>query len=116
MREGPPDKISGLPTMKIGWHMNKITKYQAYDRYTYLCRERLFIEHDEYAVDEAGYLEVKNNGEIGNIDGEHDDVQDTNAVAAYVGTNANVMPIPKIIDLREESTGTRTYVGGVANF
>lgn len=116
MREGPADKITGLPTMKIGWHMNKVTKYQAYDRYTYLCREKMFIEHDDYAVDEAGYMEVKSNGEIGNIDGEHDDVQDTNAVAAYVSTNYKVMPMPKLINLKEDRIGPKTYVGGVANF
>ena len=116
MREGPPDKISGLPTMKIGWHMNKVTKYSAYDRYTYLCRERMFIEHDDYAVDEAGYMEVKRTGEIGNIEGEHDDVQDTNAVAAYVATNYSKMPLPRIISLKDEGTGPKTFVGGVANF
>lgn len=116
MREGPADKMTGQPTMKIGWHMNKITKYQAYDRYTYICREKMFIEHDDYAADEAGYLEVKRDGQIGNIDGEHDDVQDTCAVAAYVATNYNKMPIPRLVSLRDEGAKSKTYVGGVANF
>lgn len=116
MREGPADKVTGLPTMKIGWHMNKITKYQAYDRYTYICREKMFIEHDDYAADEAGYLEVKRDGQIGNIDGEHDDVQDTCAVAAYVATNYSKMPLPRIVSLKDAQAGNKTYVGGVANF
>lgn len=116
-RESPPDKPGAAPQLKIGWHMNKITKYQAYDRYTYVCRERAFIEHDEYAVDEACFLEVKRDGTIGNVDGEHDDIQDTNAVAAYVATNYNKMPVPRIIDLSEEhkpSIASRT--GGVSTF
>lgn len=116
MREGPADKITGLPTMKIGWHMNKVSKYTAYDRYTYVCREKMFIEHDDYAADEAGYLEVKRDGQIGNIDGEHDDVQDTCAVAAYVATNYNRMPLPRIVSVKDTGAGNKTYVGGVANF
>ena len=116
MREAAPDKMTGLPTMKIGWHMNKITKYQAYDRYTYLCREKSFIEHDEYAVDEAGYLEVKRDGTIGNIEGEHDDVQDTNAVASYIATNYNKLPVPRLVSAADYERRMKTYVGGMSNF
>lgn len=116
MREATPEKVGALPQMKIGWHMNKVTKYQAYDRYTYLLRERAFIEHDDYAVDEACFLEVKRNGEIGNIDGEHDDIQDTNAVGAYIATNYNKMPLPKIVELSDNQEAIKTYRGGVATF
>ena len=83
MREGPPDQATGNPTFKIGWHMNKSTKYQAYDSYTAQIRDNEYIERDNGAADEAQWLQLKPSGQIEAMSGQRDDKQDTTAVGVY---------------------------------
>lgn len=84
MREGPADQATGKPTFKIGWHMNKSTKYQAYDSYTAQVRDGEYIERDNGAADEAQWLQLKPNGQIEAMSGQRDDKQDTTAVGVYI--------------------------------
>lgn len=112
MREGPPDQITGKPTFKIGWHMNKSTKYQAYDSYTAQVRDDEYIERDNGAADEAQWLQLKPSGQIEAMSGQRDDKQDTTAVGVYIGREQ--MPNVRIWDIVSGANKPRPHKGGVA--
>lgn len=112
MREGPPDSATGKPTYKYGWHMNKSTKYQAYDSYTAQIRDDEYIERDNGAADEAQWLQLKPNGQIEAMQGQRDDKQDTTAVGVYIAREQ--MSNIKIIDLVSQVRKTPPKKGGIA--
>ena len=112
MREGPPDQITGKPTYKIGWHMNKSTKYQAYDSYTAQVRDDEYIERDNGAADEAQWLQLKPSGQIEAMSGQRDDKQDTTAVGVYIGREQ--MPNVRIWDMVSGTNKPRVQKGGMA--
>lgn len=112
MREGPPDSITGKPTFKIGWHMNKSTKYQAYDSYSSQIRDDEYIERDNGAVDEAQWLQLKSNGQIEAMQGQRDDKQDTTATGVYIAREH--MPNVRIWDMVSGTNKPRAQMGGIA--
>lgn len=113
VRESDPDKTrEGIP-VKYGWHTNKRTKYLAYDCSRAAIRDGEYIERDRRCVDEMAWLEVKPDGSLGAIDGQHDDIIDPTAIAIYVSSEE--MPLPKKIslaNLTEKHFSSRT--GGEA--
>ena len=112
MREGPPDSATGKPTFKIGWHMNKSTKYQAYDSYVAQIRDDEYIERDNGAADEAQWLQLQSNGQIEAMKGQRDDKQDTTAVGVYIARE-QMSPV-RLYNLASGSTKPRTRSGGMA--
>lgn len=112
MREGPPDQITGRPTFKIGWHMNKSTKYQAYDSYTIQVRDDEYIERDNGSVDEAQWLQLKANGQIEAMSGQRDDKQDTTAVGTYIARTQ--MPNVRCWNLADGTVKPTQHKGGIA--
>ena len=116
-RGGSPDKAidNGMPT-KFGWHMNKKTKYQAYDRYAAAYRDYEFIEKSHEAVNEMQWLQLKSNGQIEAASGKRDDIQDTNAIGVYIGFED--MPLPKIVKVEPGGQGSlrQKKSVGVAGF
>ena len=112
MREGPPDQITGRPTFKIGWHMNKSTKYQAYDSYTAQIRDDEYIERDNGTADEAQWLQVKSSGQIEAMQGQRDDKQDTTAVGVFIAREQ--MPSVRIWDIVSGTSKPRSQRGGMA--
>ena len=112
MREGPPDQITGRPTFKIGWHMNKSTKYQAYDSYTIQVRDDEYIERDNGSADEAQWLQLKANGQIEAMSGQRDDKQDTTAVGTYIARTQ--MPNVRCWDLADGTVKPTQHKGGIA--
>lgn len=112
MREGPPDQATGNPTFKIGWHMNKSTKYQAYDSYTAQIRDNEYIERDNGAADEAQWLQLKPSGQIEAMSGQRDDKQDTTAVGVYIGREQ--MPNVRIWNIADGTNKPRPQRGGMA--
>lgn len=98
VRTSSPDKPNSKPVQKYGWHMNKKTKYQAYDDYRAKVRDHYYIEYCNEVVNEASYLELKRDGKIEAMKGRRDDMQDTTAVGVYIGFNENEMDAPKLID------------------
>ena len=112
MREGPPDDLTGKPTFKIGWHMNKSTKYQAYDSYTAQLRDDEYIERDNGAVDEAQWLQLNANGKIEAMQGQRDDKQDTTAVGVYIARE--LMQSVRIWDTVSGTNKPKSMKGGVA--
>lgn len=113
MREGPADQITGKPTFKIGWHMNKSTKYQAYDSYTAQVRDNEYIERDNGAADEAQWLQLKPSGQIEAMSGQRDDKQDTTAVGVYIAREQ--MPNVRVYSITDGTSRPRPKRGGMAS-
>lgn len=95
-RRTKPDSTRDRETRHIGWHMNKQTKYQAYDDYTVRLREGDYMEYSQDAADEAMWLMNAPGGKIEAMEGTHDDIQDTTAVGCYIAFGS--MPAVKIIE------------------
>lgn len=109
VREVDPDKTKEGIQFRYGWHTNKRTKYLAYDRSRAAIRDGEYIERDRRCVDEMGWLEVKPDGTLGAIEGQHDDIIDPTAIAIYI--SLEIMPIPKIITINSP-VGHYTYRPG----
>ena len=95
-RNKTPDKYT-TSTPKIGWHMNKQSKHNAYDALKSSIRDNLYVEHASEAVSEAQVLELKPSGQIEAMKGHKDDIMDTTAVGTYLSFKFNEMPVPKIL-------------------
>lgn len=54
-------------------------------------RDMGFIERDQRMLDECGWYELKQDGSYGAIDGQHDDIYMSSAIALYVSSS---MPLP----------------------
>ena len=115
-RRTKPDSTKDKETRHIGWHMNKQTKYQAYDDYTVRLREGDYMEYSQEAADEAMWLMNAPGGRIEAMEGTHDDIQDTTAVACYIAFGS--MPAVKIMEdaKRSSSSIVRSSAGGEATF
>lgn len=99
-RGSAPDKAidNGMP-IKFGWHMNKKTKYQAYDSYTARLRDGEFVERSSEAVNEMEWLQIDSTGGINAVAGKRDDTQDTNAIGSFVAFED--MPLPKAVEINK---------------
>ena len=115
-RRTAPDKKGDKETRHIGWHMNKQTKYMAYDDYTVRLREGDYMEYSQDAADEAMWLMNAPGGRIEAMEGTHDDIQDTTAVACYIAFGS--MPAVKIMEdaPNKASSGVTSFNGGEAIF
>lgn len=115
-RKAPPDTAGGPPTRKVGWNMNRQTKYLAYDTYYEKVREGEYVEHSMDAYVEAEYLET-NNGTIEAMRGKRDDIQDTTATGVHICYDFATIPLPKIVPLVENvSRRERLVSKGASSF
>lgn len=112
MRSCAPEVAGDPPTKRYGWHTNVRTKYLAYDQSRASLRDNEFTEHDHRCCDEMDWLEIKPNGSIGAIVGQHDDIIDTTAIALYISTRE--MAPPKIRLPHQHKP--RNNSGGIASF
>lgn len=115
-RRTAPDNTRDKETRHIGWHMNKQTKYMAYDDYTVRLREGDYMEYSQDAADEAMWLMNAPGGKIEAMEGTHDDIQDTTAVGCYIAFGS--MESVKIIEdtPRRASSVTHSHTGGESTF
>lgn len=115
-RRTAPDKPQDKELRKIGWHMNKQTKYMAYDDYTVRLREGDYMEYSQDAADEAMWLMNAPGGKIEAMEGTHDDIQDTTAVGCYISFGS--MPPVKIVEdtIHKVTSTVRSRTGGEATF
>lgn len=114
-RRTAPDNTRDKETRHIGWHMNKQTKYMAYDDYTVRLREGDYMEYSQDAADEAMWLMNAPGGKIEAMEGTHDDIQDTTAVGCYIAFGS--MPAVKIIEDAPRRTSSVTHsTGGESSF
>jgi hypothetical protein len=112
-RRAPSDTAGSPPTKKVGWHMNRKTKYLAYDTYFTKVREAEYIEHSFDAYTEAEYLETVK-GKIEAMQGKRDDIQDTTATGVHISYDFDTMPIPKIVPITITRRGRSS--AGAASF
>ena len=106
MRETTPEKANEKTILKYGWHTNVRTKTLAYDMCRSAFRNNAFTEHDARVVDEMEWLEMKPDGALGAIKGEHDDLIDTVAIGIYV--SAVQMDLPKEINPKMKITSGKS--------
>lgn len=111
-RRTKPDNVRDAPTRHIGWHMNRQTKYQAYDDYSIRIREGDYMEYSQDAANEAQWLLNTADGKIEAMEGTNDDIQDTTAVANYISFGS--MPPVRILDETplSKAPSVKTTVGG----
>lgn len=115
-RRTAPDNKDDKATRHIGWHMNKQTKYLAYDDYTVRIREGDYMEYSQDAADEAMWLMNAPGGKIEAMEGTHDDIQDTTAVGCYIAFGG-MEPVKIIEDApRRTSSVTHAKTGGESQF
>lgn len=69
---------------KWGFHTNKSTKRMVCDHQKKVLRENMYIETCKEAVDEHDFMEIKKNGSIGAVEGQHDDRHITRAIGLWV--------------------------------
>ena len=69
---------------KWGFHTNKSTKRMVCDHQKKALRENMYIELCNEAVNEHDYMEIKKNGSIGAVEGQHDDRHITRAIGVWV--------------------------------
>lgn len=111
-RSSTPDQVKEKESVKYGWHMNRKSKYQAYDRYSKALREGEFVERSQYAINEMEWLLRTPDGKIEAIAGKNDDIMDTRAIGVYVALEQ--MPMPKIMTITKEKKSVKQR-GAVAS-
>lgn len=80
----PAEKIKMGFDPVWGFHTNKSTKRMVCDHQKKVLRENLYIETCSEACDEHDFMEVKSNGSVGAVDGQHDDRHITRAIGVWV--------------------------------
>lgn len=80
----PADKIKMGFDPKWGFHTNKSTKRMVCDHQKKALRENMYIETCAEACDEHDFMEVKSNGSLGAVDGQHDDRHITRAIGVWI--------------------------------
>lgn len=108
----PDQTIDNGIERKFGWHMNKKTKYLAYDSYNAAIRDGYYVERSNDAVNEMEWLQTDNSGGINAMAGKRDDIQDTTAVGVYIALVE--MPWPQLVDkpkLSERANKAKSSVG-----
>lgn len=92
-------------TIHYGFQTNHSTKPMVCD-YELMClREDMYIERCQEAVDEHRTFEVKDNGELGAVEGNRDDRHITRAIGNYF--NYKLMPYPRFRSSRTKNTPTK---------
>ena len=115
-RRTTPDNTRDKETRHIGWHMNKQTKYLAYDDYTVRIREGDYMEYSQDAADEAMWLMNAPGGRIEAMEGTHDDIQDTTAVGNYIAFGG-MEPVKILEDAPRRTPSVKhSFTGGESSF
>jgi hypothetical protein len=94
-------------TIRYGFHTNPSTKPMVCDFQLMVLREDMYIERCAEAVDEHSTFEIKENGELGAVEGNRDDRHITRAIGNYF--NYKIMAAPKFIKKTEHTTNNERY-------
>lgn len=98
IREGRPKRY--------GFHTNAASKTDLVTQMTKRLREILYIERDKRALDEIEWYELKPDGSYGAVEGKHDDIYMSRAIALKV---SQLMELPIEIHV----SGTTVVSGNV---
>lgn len=91
------DIRQGVPR-RYGFHTNTQTKPLVIHYLQMAVREKLWTERDTRCIDELLTYEQKQNGSFGAIDGKHDDMLMTRAIAMYLCYKPGELPMPRRIE------------------
>lgn len=92
------DIRQGMPR-RYGFHTNTQTKPLAINYLQMAVREGLWVERDTRCIDELLTYEQKQNGSYGAIEGKHDDMLMTRAIAMYLCYKPGELPMPERIEV-----------------
>ncbi len=92
IREGAPERY--------GFFTSSASKSDLVNQMNKRLRENGYIEHDARALDEADTYEIKTDGSYGAVDGEHDDIYMSRAIALKA---SQTTPLPAMIRPRENT-------------
>lgn len=106
------EKVGDEFIPKYGFQTNQKTKTMIMDAQNAAARERYmrdfgeregyaYIEHDQRAINEMTWYEIKANGTLGAIDGKHDDIEITRAGISWLATDY----MPKPFYVEDQKTG-----------
>lgn len=96
-----PQRIrEGLPA-RWGWHTNRATKTDLVNQMNRRFRNVQHIEYDKRALYEARVYEIKKDGTYGAVDGEHDDIYMSRAIA---------LKASDLMDLPTEIADTTNFI------
>lgn len=96
-----PQKIrDGLP-IRYGFHTNSATKTDLVNKMNRRFRECGHIERDAEALNEADCYEIKPDGSYGAVEGEHDDIYMSRAIALLASSS---MPLPSLNNQKKVRT------------
>lgn len=110
----PSDKIAAGVPARYGFHTNRSTKPMVCDHHRKVLRENMYIETCVEAVDEHDWFEQKENGELGAIDGQHDDRHITRAIGIWVCYQE--LPYPRLIKKLDANAVRKTKKIGLSSF
>lgn len=82
---------------KLGFHMNASSKDMIFSSLRKGLRDNEFVEKSMAAYEEYGYFERKKDGTLGAIDGQHDDICVTRALAYWMAISPVAMPPVKLV-------------------
>ncbi|GHU86793.1 hypothetical protein FACS1894153_4340 [Bacteroidia bacterium] len=88
------EKLGQTRPPQWGFHMNRATKPLVMNYKRTSMRDLDYIEYSREALDEADIIEVNNKGQIGAMEGAHDDIDVPTATALYV---SSIIATPKEI-------------------
>lgn len=88
-RSKGPEAVDERPTMKFGFQTNKLTKGWIIDNLIACVEDKLWIEPDKEMYRELRTYERKDDGSLGNIEGNnnHDDILMSTAIGLWVALN-----------------------------
>ncbi len=95
-RQQSAEDIRQRAPVKYGFHTNVKTKPVIISSLVECVREHLYIERDERCLDEYVTYVRRANGSYGAVEGKHDDLLMTRAIALYVCFHE--MPLPHFTD------------------
>lgn len=102
----PADKIIEGAPAKWGFHTNRSSKTMIKDTFVSVLRERGYHERDEEAINEMRWYEKKKNGELGAIDGKHDDILMTRMIGIFIAYD---LPLP--VEITENRIKPKKIIG-----
>lgn len=91
-----------------GFHTNKSTKQIVCDHQKKALRENMYIETCREACDEHDFMEIKANGSIGAVEGQHDDRHITRAIGVWVCYD--YLNAPRRFDIKENRRITKNRI------
>ena len=96
-RKQSADEIRQRAPKKYGFHTNVKTKPEIISTLVEVVREGLYVERDERCLDEYTTYIRRPNGSYGAVEGKHDDLLMTRAIALHICFHE--MPMPRKTDM-----------------